>query len=302
MFRDVPTLSDHRTLSELRAPLRGDPEGPDRSLRLPAYLSPPPASQRLLVQPPTNASSDRSRESRHPEDRGSRYNGYDQPSSYQVPIHTGSPIRTSLPPSPYPPHSNDTRRGYEPLPMPNSRPRSTETQTFSGRVYESQGVPPPPMPYRNEVHHESFNGYRTSPNQYQSRSFAHGSASYGNAGYGEPHHGNGAYQPAPSMYHPLQNGLPVAPSGYGSYLGHPGPPHQNGSHRPVQFENEEVGQTSKKRRGNLPKDTTDILKQWFMEHLGHPYPTEDEKQSLCHRTGLQMTQVSCIEVCDNTRR
>lgn len=31
----------------------------------------------------------------------------------------------------------------------------------------------------------------------------------------------------------------------------------------------------RKRRGNLPKKTTDKLKAWFMAHLHHPYPTEE---------------------------
>ena len=45
-----------------------------------------------------------------------------------------------------------------------------------------------------------------------------------------------------------------------------------------------------KRRGNLPKETTDKLRAWFVNHLQHPYPTEDEKQDLMVRTGLQMSK------------
>ncbi|CAH0043210.1 unnamed protein product [Clonostachys solani] len=48
----------------------------------------------------------------------------------------------------------------------------------------------------------------------------------------------------------------------------------------------------RKRRGNLPKETTDKLRAWFMAHLSHPYPTEDEKQDLMRQTGLQMNQIS----------
>ncbi|CAJ2506185.1 Uu.00g003150.m01.CDS01 [Anthostomella pinea] len=44
----------------------------------------------------------------------------------------------------------------------------------------------------------------------------------------------------------------------------------------------------RKRRGNLPKETTDKLRAWFVGHLTHPYPTEDEKQDLMRQTGLQM--------------
>ncbi|POR35153.1 Homeobox protein PKNOX1 [Tolypocladium paradoxum] len=48
----------------------------------------------------------------------------------------------------------------------------------------------------------------------------------------------------------------------------------------------------RKRRGNLPKETTDKLRAWFVVHLQHPYPTEDEKQDLMRETGLQMNQIS----------
>lgn len=48
----------------------------------------------------------------------------------------------------------------------------------------------------------------------------------------------------------------------------------------------------RKRRGNLPKETTDKLRSWFVAHLQHPYPTEDEKQELMRQTGLQMSKFS----------
>ncbi|KAL1901352.1 homeodomain superfamily [Sporothrix stenoceras] len=48
----------------------------------------------------------------------------------------------------------------------------------------------------------------------------------------------------------------------------------------------------RKRRGNLPKETTDKLRAWFSDHLHHPYPSEDEKQDLMTQTGLQMNQIS----------
>lgn len=47
----------------------------------------------------------------------------------------------------------------------------------------------------------------------------------------------------------------------------------------------------RKRRGNLPKETTDKLRAWFVAHLQHPYPTEDEKQDLMRQTGLQMSKL-----------
>lgn len=47
----------------------------------------------------------------------------------------------------------------------------------------------------------------------------------------------------------------------------------------------------RKRRGNLPKEATKIMKDWFHSHTDSPYPTEEEKQALCDRTKLQMSQV-----------
>ncbi|KAI9822997.1 MAG: hypothetical protein M1832_002651 [Thelocarpon impressellum] len=52
------------------------------------------------------------------------------------------------------------------------------------------------------------------------------------------------------------------------------------------------GTPGKKRRGNLPKPTTDVLKAWFYDHIGHPYPNEKEKQELMLRTQLSMSQLS----------
>jgi hypothetical protein len=52
----------------------------------------------------------------------------------------------------------------------------------------------------------------------------------------------------------------------------------------------EGSRQGRKRRGNLPKETTDKLRDWFKRHLTHPYPTEDEKQDLMRQTGLQMSK------------
>ena len=49
---------------------------------------------------------------------------------------------------------------------------------------------------------------------------------------------------------------------------------------------------SRKRRGNLPKESTSILNDWFNQHAAFPYPKEDEKQQLQAATGLSISQVS----------
>ncbi|KAK9355892.1 homeobox KN domain-containing protein [Lipomyces doorenjongii] len=48
----------------------------------------------------------------------------------------------------------------------------------------------------------------------------------------------------------------------------------------------------KKRRGNLPKHVTDILRNWLNAHVQHPYPTEEEKTTFMQQTGLTMNQIS----------
>ncbi|CAK5261879.1 unnamed protein product [Mycena citricolor] len=49
---------------------------------------------------------------------------------------------------------------------------------------------------------------------------------------------------------------------------------------------------SSRKRGRLPKETTDFLKAWLHSHSAHPYPSEIEKKQMCHATGLSMSQVS----------
>lgn len=50
----------------------------------------------------------------------------------------------------------------------------------------------------------------------------------------------------------------------------------------------------RRRRGNLPKPITDILRLWLQEHLDHPYPSDEQKQVFIQRTGLTISQVRQI--------
>lgn len=71
-----------------------------------------------------------------------------------------------------------------------------------------------------------------------------------------------------------------------------GPPHYHPDFVRYGDMNHSGDTRQRKRRGNLPKETTDKLRAWFVAHLHHPYPTEDEKQELMRQTGLQMSESS----------
>lgn len=49
---------------------------------------------------------------------------------------------------------------------------------------------------------------------------------------------------------------------------------------------------SKKRRGNLPKWQTDLMRSWYNAHVNNPYPTDEEKHMIMQETGLTIEQVS----------
>jgi hypothetical protein len=50
--------------------------------------------------------------------------------------------------------------------------------------------------------------------------------------------------------------------------------------------------TKKRRRGNLPKEVTEFLRRWLIQHKKHPYPAEKEKIDLARHTGLTVNQIS----------
>jgi hypothetical protein len=50
----------------------------------------------------------------------------------------------------------------------------------------------------------------------------------------------------------------------------------------------------------FPRAAVKILKDWMLEHIDNPYPTEEEKESLKMETGLTVGQIS--NWMANTRR
>ncbi|KAF4978975.1 hypothetical protein FZEAL_4737 [Fusarium zealandicum] len=112
------------------------------------------------------------------------------------------------------------------------------------------------------------------------------SSSYREANYGYPYHHPNRYQSLSAGSVHSFDRTPFTAGGYSTpyqdfvRFGDMGPSSLNGDNK------------QRKRRGNLPKETTDKLRAWFVAHLQHPYPTEDEKQDLMRQTGLQMNQIS----------
>ncbi|GJC95780.1 homeobox domain-containing protein [Colletotrichum higginsianum] len=111
------------------------------------------------------------------------------------------------------------------------------------------------------------------------------SAPYRTSGYAYGyHHPSRVQSLSLGAIHPFDR-TPFSAAGYGHYpefmrIGELGAMGMHGDSK------------QRKRRGNLPKETTDKLRAWFVAHLHHPYPTEDEKQELMRQTGLQMNQIS----------
>jgi hypothetical protein len=100
-----------------------------------------------------------------------------------------------------------------------------------------------------------------------------------------------AYRNAPLMH--SQMGYPYPPVAYQSDSEHVSP--QALSQAPQSnfgILGDSIDPKNKRRRGNLPKPVTDILRAWFHEHLDHPYPSEEDKQMFMTRTGLTISQVS----------
>ena len=275
---DIPRQGNDRSLSELRTPLRHTPQGPSQSVDIPAHLSPPHISNRTRHSSDRNALS-HSRSNRQLENGSSRQTSYETPSPYRLPMHSGppqsgySPSSSPAPPSPYvdEPHS---RNGYH-----STAPHSS----FQSRQGDSAGLPPPPPPYYNQ--YNTLNGH---PSSYDTaRGYSNGD------GCRDVYYNSSPVEKPP--YHPSSSTYGSTSYSYHMASTYNGNSYPNSYGWPVQFESEDVtSQVPKKRRGNLPRNITDMLKQWFEEHLAHPYPTEEEKQMLCARTGLAMTQVSSL--------
>lgn len=211
---------------------------------------------------------------------------------------SGPPVRRSAPQDTY--SASTASTGWD---------RTGDTRRYTDSHYPPTGRPLlPPPPYRMDGHlppyssgspppYSSSDSYHQHPSRTQSRSMGSiGSfdrAAFPTSNSSAPANGwqyRGIRQEArdfnPAPYHHR------AQEYYGSdeYRNRGIP----GSHGGAAHSNASSGRlcdsNQRKRRGNLPKETTDKLRAWFTEHLHHPYPSEDEKQDLMHQTGLQMSE------------
>jgi len=74
-------------------------------------------------------------------------------------------------------------------------------------------------------------------------------------------------------------------------LGHVGPIDENDG---------EEGPRTGAAAARFPRAAVKILKDWMLKHIDHPYPTEEEKETLQHETSLSIGQIS--NWMANTRR
>ena len=265
---------------------------PERSPPYRYRLSPPATSSRPS---PTNPA--------FPD----RYQTPSRRDDYPLPYHSGPPgergppgpstptwsdrrsMSTAVSGPPYAPHTPQPYSGPPPPPYggsgvgtPGSRSRDDD--------YRTGLPPPPPQHYMNDPGRDSAPYPR--PRE----------SAYDEGRYDNPHwHDNSRppyppYPPSTSRdggagpYDPRASSRGAPPNpGY-----HPGEGYgpQYSHLPPMNFDARD--EPPRKRRGNLPRWITDLLKAWFLEHIAHPYPSEQEKNELCLQTGCSMTQVSLL--------
>jgi len=53
----------------------------------------------------------------------------------------------------------------------------------------------------------------------------------------------------------------------------------------------EYPNSKSRKRSNLPKQSTEIMKRWFDEHIENPYPSEEQKKYFAAKANINLTQV-----------
>lgn len=104
-------------------------------------------------------------------------------------------------------------------------------------------------------------------------------------------HSNRALPPMPGLTDPIPPPLRAPAQELAGPDGHP----RTASHSLDRYRFDAppaAEHPARRRRGNLPKEATARLNEWFAQHASYPYPKEEEKQALQEQTGLTMSQVS----------
>jgi hypothetical protein len=191
-------------------------------------------------------------------------------------------------------HRNQRGGSYRATSAPRSRLSSRDgppaddaaaaaPSTLAGGQQQSRGVGPPPQPIHPEFH--------PFPVATAHRATALAPAPQGHDGGGLGHSRNDSGG----------DGASAAPQGFyaGSFYANA---NQSGAGGGSAGAGAGAQHHQRRRRGNLPKDATKILRQWYDENQDAPYPGEDIKNMLCQQTGLQLSQVSLYPNCDFVAR
>jgi hypothetical protein len=198
----------------------------------------------------------------YPDDRGRTHSQFPYASRDEpLPPSQYEPARSQTLPF-RPIHSREHSTQYEP-----ARSQTLPSRPTHSRVHSNNYPPPPPPSGPNTM-------LPPPPDPFYLNVFPHQRPPYS---YTQPHPSQLSQpwdRPRVDSAMPLYD-HPIAPPGYG--WGFPG--------------HHAANSMTRKRRGNLPKEATKLLKDWFGQHNDSPYPTEDEKQDLCRTTGLQISQV-----------
>ena len=154
-----------------------------------------------------------------------------------------------------------------------------------------------PFQYNDNYGYNHGNGYEPEPSHYSSpRTPMYDQVQRNHQSYGDSNGIGGIFASTQSRHLPTYDtsrGYSPSSSGYvdAEYSPHSPHPMNGAPYSNFGGPGEAGDPRSKKRRGNLPKPVTDILRGWFHEHLDNPYPSEDDKQMLIARTGLTISQV-----------
>ncbi|KAF2818368.1 hypothetical protein CC86DRAFT_337248 [Ophiobolus disseminans] len=187
----------------------------------------------------------------------------------------------------------------------NAHREAIEAPSYAFHRRQSSSYPPPPAHLATSVHDR----HRSSPIPQVHPSYRQPSVHQSISGPSAYHPATVQGQPVYEHRHSYYAEAPPVPYGYGydrpqdayyprtQYSGAASQPSYDNTYSDnIRFQ-PHVGSMdpqafNRKRRGNLPKEATNMMKQWFAENRDSPYPTEDQKLEICRRTGLNLSQVS----------